>query len=148
MQIQYLKEAYVSVFLIINRILRIKKIDGRCFFLTDGKCEIYFIRPKICRIYPYWCVKLINGRVKIIAHDFPCSCDICNVDSLSKDADKENDAFMKAFILYQSGKFEKALTAFKNLKKDSVVTLYIERCSVLLKDSIDSWDGVWTMDTK
>ena len=68
-----------------NRILRIKKKDGKCFFLENGKCTIYKIRPKICRIYPYWCVKLINGRVKLIEHDSDTLCLVRNLNTITKE---------------------------------------------------------------
>lgn len=52
-------------------ILRMKSSEnGRCFFLDDmNRCRIYDIRPKICRIYPFWAMKLVNGRIKVITHD-------------------------------------------------------------------------------
>ncbi len=31
----------------------LKRVNGICVFLTDNKCEIYNIRPKICRLYPF-----------------------------------------------------------------------------------------------
>lgn len=67
-----------------SRILRIKKKDGKCIFFKDGKCSIYSVRPKICRIYPYWCVELIDGTVKVIQHDYPNLCSICDVDNVDE----------------------------------------------------------------
>ena len=32
--------------------VRLKNIDGRCYFLRDGKCEVYEHRPMGCRAYP------------------------------------------------------------------------------------------------
>ncbi len=72
-----------------DKILRIKKKKGKCYFLKNGKCEIYEVRPKICKIYPYWCVKLINGKIKVIEHDSYSPCIICNVDSITKSKEKE-----------------------------------------------------------
>ncbi|MDD3263949.1 MAG: YkgJ family cysteine cluster protein [Candidatus Nanoarchaeia archaeon] len=68
-----------------DKILRIKKRDGKCIFLKDRKCEIYEVRPKICRIYPYWCIKLINGKIMVIEHDSEPTCEICNLDDITKD---------------------------------------------------------------
>lgn len=61
-----------------NRLLRLKtKQEGRCIFLkNDGKCEIYKIRPNICRIYPYWAIKLNNGKVKVVSHDEDSGCGV------------------------------------------------------------------------
>ena len=33
---------------------RMKKPDGRCFFLRDGLCSIYAIRPITCVFYPFF----------------------------------------------------------------------------------------------
>jgi Fe-S-cluster containining protein len=54
-----------------SRLLRLKtKEDGRCIFQNDvGKCDIYSARPKICRIYPFWAIRLTDGTLKIITHD-------------------------------------------------------------------------------
>jgi len=61
-----------------GRILRLKtKNDGRCIFLNDsGRCDVYSLRPKVCRIYPFWAIKLINSRIKIIEHDPLLDCPI------------------------------------------------------------------------
>lgn len=59
-----------------GRLLRLRtKRDGRCIFLNDfGKCDIYKVRPNVCRIFPFWVVKLISGRLKIISHDADPEC--------------------------------------------------------------------------
>ena len=59
-----------------GKILRLKtQKDGRCIFLNaQGKCEVYDIRPHICKIYPSWAMKLTNGTIKVIAHDPDFSC--------------------------------------------------------------------------
>ncbi|HLC65595.1 MAG TPA: YkgJ family cysteine cluster protein [Candidatus Nanoarchaeia archaeon] len=61
-----------------RRILRLKtKNDGRCIFLNDsGRCNVYSLRPKVCKIYPFWALRLINGRIKIIGHDPLTNCPI------------------------------------------------------------------------
>jgi Fe-S-cluster containining protein len=61
-----------------NRILRLKtKKDGRCIFLNkQNRCDIYSIRPNICRIFPFWAIKLINGKIKIIPHDVQPKCKV------------------------------------------------------------------------
>jgi Fe-S-cluster containining protein len=30
------------------------KRNGECIFLREGSCEIYPVRPRICRAYPFW----------------------------------------------------------------------------------------------
>lgn len=64
-----------------NRILRLKtKQDGRCIFLNDKNlCDIYNIRPNICRIFPFWAMKLINGKIKVIPHDVEPGCKVINL---------------------------------------------------------------------
>lgn len=32
---------------------RMKKTEGKCFFLRDNLCSIYNVRPIICRFYPF-----------------------------------------------------------------------------------------------
>lgn len=60
-----------------DRLLRLKtKKGGSCIFLSNGKCEIYAIRPNVCRIFPFYAVKLIDGRIKVIEHDSNPKCPI------------------------------------------------------------------------
>ncbi len=61
-----------------NRLLRLKtKKDGTCVFLDEKKrCTIYNIRPNICRIFPFWAMKLLSGKIKIIEHDEEPKCGI------------------------------------------------------------------------
>jgi Fe-S-cluster containining protein len=67
-----------------KRILRLKtKKDGRCIFLNDnGRCDIYSIRPNICKIFPFWAIRLTNGKLKVIEHDIAPRCLI--IKSLNK----------------------------------------------------------------
>ena len=71
------------------RILRLKKKkDGRCIFLDEaGKCEIYQIRPNICRIYPFWVMKLQNGKLKVIKHDHDSGCGIVKNIKMNSELD-------------------------------------------------------------
>ena len=88
-----------------DRILRLKtKKDKRCIFLNDGgNCDIYSVRPNICRIYPYWAIKLDNKQLKVIPHDNPSRCMIVkkkNVDKkeiikLFKEVEKETAYYHK-----------------------------------------------------
>jgi len=52
-----------------NKILRLQKRGRNCVFLKEGKCSIYTIRPKICQMYPHWCMRLLDGTLKVIDHD-------------------------------------------------------------------------------
>ncbi|AEA47380.1 YkgJ family cysteine cluster protein [Archaeoglobus veneficus] len=47
------------------RVLR--NVDGKCYFLKDGKCSIYKHRPKGCRFYP---VIYDVERNRATVHDF------------------------------------------------------------------------------
>jgi len=39
-----------------------KPVDGKCYFLKNGRCTIYSIRPLICRFYPFELQNLENNR--------------------------------------------------------------------------------------
>jgi Fe-S-cluster containining protein len=54
-----------------NRLLRLNvQKNGNCIFLnSEGLCDIYDVRPKICRIYPFWAMTLIDGKLKVIRHE-------------------------------------------------------------------------------
>lgn len=74
-----------------KRILRLKtQKNKRCIFLEkSGRCSIYNIRPNICRIYPFWAIKLINGKFKVIKHDSDTSCNaIRSIMKQGKDIEK------------------------------------------------------------
>jgi Fe-S-cluster containining protein len=73
-----------------KRLLRLRhKTNGDCIFLNSkGLCEVYPVRPNVCKIFPFWVVKLISGKFKIIAHDDEPQCQIiCSM--LKKDEDVE-----------------------------------------------------------
>jgi len=73
-----------------NRISRLKvKKDYRCIFLDDDcRCEIYDIRPNVCKIFPFWGIRLTDGKIKIIKHSANHRCKM--IKSLAKqDADIE-----------------------------------------------------------
>lgn len=59
-----------------KRILRLKtKKNGYCIFLNENRmCEIYGIRPNVCRIFPFWVMKLTNGKNIVIGHDSEPRC--------------------------------------------------------------------------
>jgi Fe-S-cluster containining protein len=61
-----------------NRILKLKrKKDKTCIFLgKNKKCTIYDLRPNICRMYPYWAMKLLSGKIKIFEHDLDSNCNL------------------------------------------------------------------------
>jgi Fe-S-cluster containining protein len=52
-----------------------RKKDGSCFFLEDNKCQIYHVRPIICKLEPYT-IADYNYHQKRIELDlnFPFSC--------------------------------------------------------------------------
>lgn len=41
-------------------ILQLKKIGNNRIFLAKNRCQIYNVRPYICRLYPYWFVRQKN----------------------------------------------------------------------------------------
>lgn len=58
-----------------------------------------------------------------------------------------NTLFMRAFILYQHGKWDEAIMLFKEVlnlyPSDRLVSLFIERSEHLKNNPIVGWDGVW-----
>jgi Fe-S-cluster containining protein len=61
-----------------NRLLRLKtQKTGRCIFLKDsGRCKIYDVRPNVCRIFPFWVMRLLDNRIKIIEHGLDNKCGV------------------------------------------------------------------------
>lgn len=76
-----------------SRILRLKTIKKRCIFLdADNKCVIYSVRPNICRIYPYWAIRLENSKLKVINHGENPQCKV-----LKNNKKSDNKAILKVF---------------------------------------------------
>lgn len=69
-------EGYLRYSLLdMGRILRLKTKNGRCIFLNDDNaCEIYDIRPNVCKIYPLWAMRLTDNSLKVISHDSEPTC--------------------------------------------------------------------------
>jgi Fe-S-cluster containining protein len=52
-----------------------RKKDGSCFFLENNKCEIYDVRPSICRLEPFTIMDYDYERNRIeLELNFPASC--------------------------------------------------------------------------
>jgi Fe-S-cluster containining protein len=96
-----------------NHILRLKtKKDGTCIFLNDkNMCDIYSIRPNICRIFPFWAMKLISGKIKVIPHDVEPVCKNITL-IIEKDEDVEK-------ILSKAEK-NKIKKIFRNIIKETI----------------------------
>jgi len=67
-----------------GRLSRLKKTDKHCIFFENGRCSIYRVRPNICRIYPFWAMRLVNGRLKVIEHDVESQCSIVKGKEIDK----------------------------------------------------------------
>ena len=70
-------EGYMRYKQIVNgKIPALKtKKNGECIFLNkEKKCSIYDTRPNICKMYPYWGIKLNDGKIVIIKHDHESNC--------------------------------------------------------------------------
>ncbi len=95
-----------------SRILRLKTAkDGRCIFLgADGLCKIYSIRPNVCRIFPFWAMRLTSGRIKIIEHDLTHRCGA--IESLAK----EGCDIEESFSAKKKAELKKV---FKNIEKEA-----------------------------
>ena len=103
-----------------GRILRLKtKKDSRCIFLNDkGKCDIYTLRPKVCKIYPFWAMRLINGKIKVIEHDPEPRCPVIAKAKVGQ-LDIERKLFKKQVLAIKKifYKIEKESAAYKKAKK-------------------------------
>ena len=105
-----------------GRILRLKTKNGRCIFLNDDNiCEIYDIRPNVCKIYPLWAMRLTDNSLKVIGHDPEPTCPALE----SNDGDieeflseKEIDSTKKLFKL-----IEKEAIDYNSSKKDILSNL-------------------------
>jgi len=95
-----------------KRLLRLKtKKDGKCIFLNDkGRCDIYSIRPNICKIYPFWEIRLMDGKLKIVSHDEIPKCGI--IKSLTKKQKDVEKTLSKKDVL-------KIKRVFKDIEKES-----------------------------
>lgn len=38
-----------------------KDARGKCIFLKENECQIYSIRPLVCRFYPFWLERRADG---------------------------------------------------------------------------------------
>lgn len=47
-----------------------KKVDGKCVFLTEDGCRIYDHRALLCRMYPFWLEK--QGGMFVFGIDADC----------------------------------------------------------------------------
>ena len=94
-------------------LLRLKtKKDGRCIFLDkSNQCEIYFFRPNICKIFPFWAIKLINGKIKIISHDAQPDC------SITKSIVKKHEDIDDALAKEEKNEIKKI---FKSIKQEAI----------------------------
>jgi Fe-S-cluster containining protein len=108
-----------------NRLLRLKiKENEHCIFLNDKRrCAIYNIRPHICRIYPFWTIKLLSGKLKVIKHDENPKCGI--IKELQKMSGDKTD-------------FEKALKN-KQVKEIKEIMKNIEKENIHYKKNIDQF---------
>ncbi|MDQ1279934.1 MAG: uncharacterized protein QG670_1196 [Thermoproteota archaeon] len=66
-----------------------KDSEGNCIFLKGNECQIYTIRPLICRFYPFWLEKRGNG---IFSFNVTEECTGIGLGPLMKD-----DLFKKLF---------------------------------------------------
>ena len=100
-----------------NRLLRLKsKKDKRCVFLDKNNCcEIYEVRPNICKIYPFWAMKLINGRIKVVPHGTESKCNTLKV--INKDWEDVEKGLSKKEVLDIKNVFNKIVNENKNYVK-------------------------------
>ncbi len=72
-----------------------------------------------------------------------------NDDSEKKKMIERKNLFEHGLKLYKESKFEEAIHQFKNIEKDYLSELYIQRCHDFLKNPPDKyWDGIYTIKSK
>jgi adenylate cyclase len=70
-------------------------------------------------------------------------------DSLDPDAMEHFRLYKKALLIYKDRKWEEAASLFRSLDEDPVVSVYLERITVLKNDSPEKdWDGVFDLKEK
>ncbi|MDP2749319.1 MAG: YkgJ family cysteine cluster protein [Nanoarchaeota archaeon] len=128
-----------------NNILRLKtKKDGRCIFLDkQNHCDIYSIRPNICRIYPFWAVELIDGKIKVIPHDIQSKCGV--IKSLVKRQNNEQKEKEIDEILSREEKSE-IKKIFKQIKMEDL--FYKKNIIKFIKDNDLIKDNSFIKDKK
>jgi Fe-S-cluster containining protein len=100
-----------------NRLLRLKKkADGNCIFLDEKRrCSIYSVRPNICRIFPFWAMRLISNKIKIIEHDAYPECLIVKNKDVEKTLSKKQKEEIKSLfkkIEKEDIHYKKNITSF------------------------------------
>jgi len=119
-----------------TRLLRLKKKEeGRCIFLDkNNKCEIYNVRPELCRIYPFWGMRLINNKIKIIQHDPYPGCQVIKsmTNSQSKNKKEEKTKKQKKETYFD---IEKVMTK-NEIKNIQTIFRKIEKENIYYKKNI------------
>ena len=107
-----------------HRLLRLQKNKNEdCIFFEDGKCGIYDVRPKVCRMYPFWGIRLLNKKVKIVSHDIEHTCPIV----VSFDATDMESALAPSMV-------QKLISLFEDIEQeDKAYQKGIKEFSTLLK---------------
>jgi hypothetical protein len=62
-------EGYTDFYHVVNGYKLMKNIEGHCFFLKNGRCSIYHIKPKGCNLYPL--IMSLPSRTPMMDLDCP-----------------------------------------------------------------------------
>jgi len=76
-------QGYNDFYFINDGYFQLRNVNGRCYFLKDGRCSIYENRPDGCRYYP---IILDLGDDRTYLHDFCKYRDEFNFTSAQKNA--------------------------------------------------------------
>ena len=52
--VKRLQEAGLADFHLTQPEMRLKRVNGRCIFLSDDKCTVHDARPQVCRDFPFF----------------------------------------------------------------------------------------------
>jgi len=71
----FVDEKYGEMVFFGDKVILMKG-NGKCFFLKEDGCSIFDIRPRMCRIFPFW-FNEENGKIKITMEEEDFEGDEC-----------------------------------------------------------------------
>ena len=82
------------------------------------------------------------GKVAVVGRKEPVLIYNPLTDSEKKDFDSFSEIFLKGLNLFEQGDFENAKKTFMSISdKDAVSAKYVEKCSALIKNPPENWQG-------
>jgi len=111
-------------FLLKDKLLIMKGKDHDCLFLGDDGCEIFNIRPGVCRMFPFWFDEAKNGKLSLridLSESYRDDwCLICKHNYYEKNMDRALEDAEETYegLLKYATKYKKELDQYKKYNKD------------------------------